>query len=72
MVFKKTGKVRNNIFGMIRDNAINFLLSSYNLNTSLIIYNTITMNPIQIAISVLAVKFGIHPSLILLILTFLL
>jgi hypothetical protein len=72
MVYKKTRKVSNNIFGIIRDNAINFILSSYNLNTSLVIYNTLTMNPIQIAISVLSVKFGIHPSLVLLIITFLL
>ena len=60
------------MFEIGRDSVINYLLSTYNLNTSLMIYNTITMNPIQIAISALALKFGIHPTLITLILAFLL
>jgi hypothetical protein len=72
MFLAKGRKVSNNIWGIGRDSVINYLLTSYNFNTSLMIYNTITMNPIQIAITALALKFGIHPSVIIIILAFLL
>ena len=73
MVWRRQSKIGYNLFNACRDNAVNYLLASYNLNTSLLIYNTVTTNSIQILSFILASKFGItSPTLIILIIGFLL
>jgi hypothetical protein len=53
-----------------RDLLINRLCKMYHFDYGLIIYNTITYNPIEVAISILALKFGMNKILLTLIIAF--
>jgi hypothetical protein len=53
-----------------RDTCINHLCKAYNINYGLVIYNTIMFNPLEIAISMLALKLGMNKILITLIIAF--
>lgn len=55
----------------MRDMLINHLCKVYNVNYGLIIYNTVMFNPIETAISVLALKLGVNKIVISLIIAFL-
>jgi hypothetical protein len=54
-----------------RDYAINYLLKMYNVSYGLVIYNTIMFNPIEIAISILALKLGVNKLVLGMIIAFL-
>jgi hypothetical protein len=54
----------------MRDMLINHLCKVYNVNYGLIIYNTIMFNPIETAISILALKLGMNKIVISLIIAF--
>jgi hypothetical protein len=55
-----------------RDSAINKLLGHFGMSNSLIIYNIVTCNPIEIVAQILLAKFGLSKAIITLILIFLL
>jgi hypothetical protein len=54
-----------------RDTIINNLLSHYNIHNGLLLYNIITAKPIDIAIAIIASKFGVSKFIITLIIAFL-
>jgi hypothetical protein len=60
----------NKLFSNTKDNLILYLLNSFHLTTASSIYAIITQNPIEIAITILSLKFGFNQILILLILSF--
>lgn len=74
MVQKKVIRVSRNGLIMSRDIAINQILINSNINAfGITIYNVLTANPYEIAISILAVKLGFSNKLIIgLIIAFLL
>ena len=53
-----------------RDSAINYIISSFNAKYVLV-YQIITANPLEIAISILTLKYGISKYAIILIVAFL-
>jgi hypothetical protein len=61
-----------NIRDFGRDTAINKILSQFGMNNSLIIYNLISCNPIEVIAQVLMAKFGLTKTIITIILIFLL
>ena len=56
----------------VRDTAINRILEQFGMNSSMIIYNLITSNPIEIVVQILAAKFGLTKALITIIVIFIL
>ena len=73
MVSKKVIRVSRNGFIMSRDIAVNQILVNSSMNFGLTIYNIMTANPYEVAISILAVKLGFSNKIILgLIIAFLL
>jgi hypothetical protein len=64
--------VYHNIRDFGRDTAINKVLTHFGMNNSLIIYNLLTSNPIEIVVQVLTAKFGLSKAIIAVILIFLL
>ena len=52
-----------------RDSAINYIISSFN-SKYVLAYQIITANPLDIAISILALKFGLSKYAIILIIAF--
>lgn len=73
MVLKKGLRISGNLFSIGRDIAINQVLMSLNMPITMTVYNIISANPIQVAIALLATKFGIHSKIVLtLIIAFLL
>ena len=56
----------------MRDTAINKLLNHFGMNTSLIVYNLITSNPIEIVVQLLTAKFGLSKAIATIIIIFLL
>lgn len=55
-----------------RDSAINKLLGHFGMSNSLIIYNIVTSNPIEIVLQILGAKFGLTKTIITLIIIFIL
>ena len=53
-----------------RDSAINYIISSFNAKYVLA-YQIITTNPLDIAITILTIKFGLSKFAVLLIIAFL-
>ena len=51
---------------------INYILSYFNVPYTVDIYNTITTSPINILINMIALKYGMNPLIVTLIITFLL
>jgi hypothetical protein len=64
MVCKKGLRFTRNIFSIGRDIAINQVLLSFNMPITLTVYNIISANPIQVAVALLATKFGIHSKIV--------
>ena len=72
---KKKGKLNKifyNVRDFARDSAINRILESFGMNSSAIIYNLITSNPIQVAVEILTAKYGLSKTIISLIIIFVL
>ena len=65
MVWKKVIRISKNIFGMGRDVAVNQALINAHINWGVTIYSVISANPLEIALSVLAVKLGVTNKIIL-------
>lgn len=65
-------RVARNLYGLGRDALINELLMSLNAKGCLIAYNIITLNPVNVAITLLASKFGLSKFAVMLILAFIL
>ncbi len=61
-----------NVRDYARDSVINRILENFGMNSSLIVYNLITSNPIEIVIQVLSAKFGLSKAIISIIIIFLL
>jgi hypothetical protein len=55
----------------LRDAIINQLCKTYNVQYGLVLYNAIMFNPIEMAISILALKLGVNKILVSLIIAFL-
>jgi len=55
-----------------RDTFINNILTSYGMSNSLLLYNTLTATPAQIAVGILASKFSLSKTAVALIIIFLL
>jgi hypothetical protein len=55
-----------------RDTIINNILTSYGMTNSLLLYNTLTASPAQIAVGILASKFSLSKTAVALIIIFLL
>ena len=51
---------------------INNILTSYGLTNTLLLYNTLTASPAQIAVGILASKFSLSKTAVALIIIFLL
>jgi len=51
---------------------VNNILTSYGMTNSLLLYNTVTATPAQIAIGILASKFSLSKTAVALIIIFLL
>jgi len=51
---------------------INNILTSYGLTNTLLLYNTVTASPAQIAVGILASKFSLSKTAVALIIIFLL
>jgi hypothetical protein len=56
----------------MRDNLMNKILTHFGMNSSLIVYNLITSNPIEVVAQILTAKFGLSKAIITIILIFLL
>ena len=69
---KKRLKVYYNVRDFVRDSAINRILEQFGMNSSMIIYNLITSNPIEIVVQILGAKFGLTKALITIIVIFVL
>jgi hypothetical protein len=69
---KKRIKMYYNVRDYARDSVINRILENFGMNSSLIVYNLITSNPIEIVIQVLSAKFGLSKAIISIIIIFLL
>ncbi len=65
-------RVYYNVRDFGRDSAINRILESFGMNSSVIIYNLITSNPIHVAIELLTAKYGLSKAIITIVLIFLL
>ena len=52
--------------------AMNYILNYFNFPYTVSLYNAITNDPLQILINMIAVKYGVSPLIISMILTFLL
>jgi len=61
-----------NIRDFSRDTAINKILSQFGMNNSLMLYQLISSNPIEIVSQILLAKFGLTKTIITIILIFLL
>lgn len=72
MVQKKGIKSIKVIRDAGRDYAINKLLNLYNIQYGVLLYDIIMLNPIDIALSIIALKLGINKMLLGLIIAFLL
>lgn len=71
MVQKKTIKIFRVSRDITRDLLINRLCKMYNFDYGLIVYNVIIYNPIEVAISVLALKLGMNKIILTIIIAFL-
>ena len=72
MVSKKVNKELSLIFDYGQSLAMNYLLGMLNIPYSLTIYNTLTTTPINILINLIALKYGISPLVVSMIITFIL
>jgi hypothetical protein len=55
-----------------RDQGVNKLLNYFGMHNSLIVYNLLTTNPVEIVAQILTAKFGLSKAIITIILIFLL
>ena len=55
-----------------RDTIINKLLTYYNINNGILLYNILCTNPIDIVVGIIASKFGVSKVIVTLIIAFLL
>jgi len=55
-----------------RDQGMNKLLNYFGMHNSLIVYNLLTTNPVEIVAQILTAKFGLSKAIITIILIFLL
>ena len=65
-------RVGRNLYGLGRDAIINQLFVSLNASHCLMAYNIITLNPLNVAITIIASKFGLSKMTVMLILAFVL
>jgi len=65
-------RVRNNLYGIGRDTVINKILKELGAMNTLTLYNLITINPVQVAVTMIANKFGVSKVVVVLILAFIL
>ena len=65
-------RVSYNVWSIARDMAVNQFLIALNSPQCVLLYNIATANPIQIAITMIASKFGISKMAVVLILAFIL
>ena len=72
MVSKKVNKEFSLIIDYGQSLAMNYLLGMLNIPYSLTIYNTITTTPINIIVNIIALKYGISPLIVSMIITFIL
>jgi hypothetical protein len=72
MVQKKGLKIFCITRDVTRDLLINRICKMYNFDYGLIIYTAITYNPIEMAISILALKLGMNKIVLSLIIAFIL
>ena len=70
MVSKKVNKEFSLIIDYGQSLAMNYLLGMLNIPYSLTLYNTITTTPINIIVNIIALKYGISPLVVSMILTF--
>ena len=56
----------------MRDYAVNKILNHFGLTSSLIVYNIVTTNPLELAIQILTAKFGLSKAIVTIIIIFLL
>ena len=54
-----------------RDALINQVCKMYNINYGLVVYSIVVFNPLEMAISILALKLGVNKIIISLIIAFL-
>lgn len=69
---KKIKSVLSRLFDLGVDYAVNKLCSTYNIQYGVLALNIIRINPIDLAITILAVKLGINKLAIGIIIAFLL
>jgi len=65
-------RVRNNLISIGRDTIINKILKEIGAINALTLYNLITINPVQVAVTMIANKFGVSKVVVVLILAFIL
>lgn len=71
-IWKKVNRVRDNLYGLGRDAIINQLCMTLNASSCLMAYNILTLNPLNIALTIIATKFGLSKMMVMLILAFVL
>jgi len=67
---KKKIKIYYKIRDIGRDTLMNKLFTHFNLNSTLMLYNIISANPIDIIIGIIASKLGLSKVIVLLIIAF--
>lgn len=69
---KKIKSILSRLFDLGVDYAVNKLCSTYNIQYGVLALNIIRLNPIELAISILAVKMGVNKIVLGVIIAFLL
>jgi len=69
---KKVRRVGSNLYGLGRDAIINQLCISLNAKGALTAYSILTLNPLNMAITLIATKFGLSKIMVIVILAFVL
>lgn len=72
MVEKKGINIAYTIRDVGRDYLINRLFKMYNINYAPLIYSIVMMNPVDVAITAIALKIGVNKIVLSLIIAFLL
>lgn len=72
MVEKKGVNIAYTIRDVGRDYLINRLFKMYNINYAPLIYSIVMMNPVDVAITAIALKIGVNKIVLSLIIAFLL
>lgn len=69
---EKITRVNYKIRDIARDTLVNKLLTYYNINNGILLYNILCSNPIDIVVGIIASKFGLSKVVVTLIIAFLL